>query len=168
MPPKEITLIIYFTSVTPENNAFWIDDAVWSGAGQNFNSHNWKGSGSATDPYLIQSEWDLVYLSWSLYTKNENSSSADNDIYFYEDKYFKQTANLDFAQYYWQPIGLQTKRDGSQDPVTFSGHYDGGKCTISGIYTSPGSTSRVNDYQGLFGVVGGENQDNIATISKKN
>ena len=168
MPPKEITLIIYFTSVTPENNAFWIDDAVWSGAGQNFNSYNWKGSGSATDPYLIQSEWDLVYLSWSLYTKNENSSSADNDIYFYEDKYFKQTANLDFAQYYWQPIGLQTKRDGSQDPVTFSGHYDGGKCTISGIYTSPGSTSGVNDYQGLFGVVGGENQDNIATISNIN
>ncbi len=165
MPTKQVTLTIYFTSFGPDNrNAYWTDQSIWSGAGQDFNDYSWAGSGSEADPYLIQSEWDLAYLSWSVYNKNENSVLADNDIYFYENVFFRQTKDLDFSAYYWQPIGLQTKRDGSSDPVAFSGHYDGDGFEISGIYTSPGSNA-ANDYQALFGVVMGETADKKASIS---
>ena len=133
---------------------YWTDEAVWSAAGKDFNNYSLSGSGSQEDPYLIQNEWDLAYLSWTIYTKNpieanQVVTSGSHD-YFYSDIYFEQTADLDLSAYYWQPIGISQLRDGTSATRGFSGCYDGGGHTASGVFTPAGEGNGYL-YQGLFG-----------------
>ena len=57
--------------------------------------------------------------------------------------------------HYWDAIGTSS--------YYFSGAYDGGEYTISGLYTEAGSGSTYN-YQGLFGYVRGQSSSTKATI----
>ena len=143
---------------------YWTDEAVWSAAGKNFNNYTLSGSGSQGDPYLIQSEWDLAYLSWTIYTKNPIKASHISSSCYYSGIYFEQTADLDLSAYYWQPIGIVFLRDGTSANRYFSGYYDGGSHTVSGVFT-PAGESNGYSYQGLFGFVGGQSSTNKATIS---
>ena len=147
------------------NIIYWTDETAWSSAGQDFNNYSWQGSGTEEDPYLIRSEWDLAYLSWTIYNDQVYGGSSNkfteyNNSYFYSNIYFKQTRNLDFSQYYWQPIGIYYTRDGGTAYRLFSGNYDGGNCTVSGVYTPEVPTNPTNSqqsahmFQGLFGLVG--------------
>ena len=54
--------------------------------------------------------------------------------------------------HYWDAIGYSSS-------YYFSGHYDGGEYTISGLYTKSGYS-----YQGLFGYVRGQSSSTKATI----
>ena len=113
--------------------------------------------GAEQNPYIIDSAEDLAGLSYLVYTKGE----ADNPLvsgtdysgdYIFQDKYFKQTANIDLSLYYWQPIGINYTREGTRRTNYFSGSYDGGNHTVSGIFT-PAGTTNAYSYQGLFGRV---------------
>lgn len=149
------------------NIIYWTDETAWSSAGQDFNNYSWQGSGTEEDPYLIQTEWDLAYLSWTIYNADEYGVTS-SDLYYYDGKYFLQTKDLNFEGYYWQPIGIYYTRDASSAPRFFSGNYDGGGCTISGIKTPavPSDETLTNgfNYQGLFGYVGA----NDVSITIKN
>ena len=144
---------------------YWTDEAVWSAAGKDFNNYTLSGSGGQDDPYLIQNEWDLAYLSWTIYTDNPIlASHVSSTDYYYFGIYFKQTADLDLSAYYWQPIGIQYLRDGTSADRYFSGCYDGGGLTVSGVFTPAGIGNGCN-YQGLFGYVEGQSSTSKATIS---
>ena len=143
---------------------YWTDEAVWSAAGKDFNNYTLSGSGSQADPYLIQNEWDLAYLSWTIYTTNPIQASHVSGSRYYSDVYFEQTADLDLSAYYWQPIGIQYLRDGTSATRSFSGSYDGGSHTVSEVFTPAGSSNGYS-YQGLFGRVSGQSSTSKATIS---
>ncbi len=97
-----------------------------------------SGDGSPGNPYQIATWQNLYWVS-------QNSDSWD--------KNFIQTANIDFTDAVpaittwngntgWTPIGNTTTR--------FTGTYDGGGHTISGLFID----RPAGDYQGLFGVTG--------------
>ncbi|MCK6614800.1 MAG: T9SS type A sorting domain-containing protein [Ignavibacteriaceae bacterium] len=99
-----------------------------------------SGSGTQVDPYLISTWQNLYWIS-------QNSSSWN--------KYFRQTADIDFADASpaintwdgnkgWLPIG------GSSSPY-FSGVYDGGDYTITGLYIYRTGTGN----NALFSVISG-------------
>ena len=81
-----------------------------------------------------------------------NTSSTNST---YCSLYYVQTADIDLSLHYWDAIGTSS--------YYFSGHYDGGEYTISGLYTKAGSSSSYS-YQGLFGYVRGQSNTNKATI----
>ena len=63
----------------------------------------------------------------------------------YRSKYYKQTANIDLAEYQWSPIGNY-----SNSNHYFSGHYDGGGYDISNLNIDSSA-----NYVGLFGYIYG-------------
>lgn len=82
------------------------------------------GSGTATDPWLIQSRAHLESLNE--YTGSEHT-----------DKYFKQIADIDLSGEPWDPIGRTT---------AFFGHYDGDGYSISNLTDS----DFISGHAGLF------------------
>ncbi len=114
-------------------------------------------AGTEQNPYIISSAQDLAGLSWLVYTCGQSGnplvSGTDYSSYYtFRGKYFKQTANIDLSEYYWQPIGTYYNRSGSTSRHYFSGSYDGGSYIISGVFTPSGSTNAYS-YQGLFGYI---------------
>ena len=141
----------------PTNTGYWTDTATQTALGVDFTNYSLSGSGTAESPYQINSETDLAFLSWTIYTDNVyggsgNKTTSGSLNYFYSGKYFKQTKDLDLSAYYWQPIGIYYLRDGTTVYRYFSGNYDGGGFTISGLYTPAGSGNAYSN-QGLFGNV---------------
>ena len=159
-----------FGTEIPEHEIiYWTDESVWSAAGKNFNNYSLAGSGTEEDPYLIQSETDLAFLSWTIYNDQvyggeENKYTSGINNYFYLDVYFKQTKNLDLSAYYWQPIGIDYTREGTSASRYFSGNYDGGGYTVSGVFTPAGSGDAYS-YQGLFGYIQGRSSTQRASIA---
>ena len=99
-----------------------------------------SGEGTAESPYLIP---DLATLE--IFRNYINAYNGAGE-------YFKLTADIDMSENYgadiggsevsWTPIG--------NGIVPFTGNFDGGGHTISGLYINAPSS----DKQGLFGVVG--------------
>ena len=151
-----------------DTSKYWTDEAAWSAAGKDFNNYTLSGSGSPGDPYLIQNEWDLAYLSWTIYAYNTIGTGqviiSGSFKYFYSGIYFKQTANLDLSAYYWQPIGVRQLRDDTSARRYFSGRYNGDGHIVAGIFTPAGKSGGYS-YQGLFGDVYGYSSTDRATIS---
>ena len=81
-----------------------------------------------------------------------NTSSTNST---YKSLYYVQTADIDLSLHYWDAIGTSS--------YYFSGAYDGGNFTISGLYTQAGSSSTYS-YQGLFGYVRGQSKKDKAII----
>ena len=144
-------------------NYYWTDKLAQNQLGVDFTNYTLSGSGSKTDPYLIQSETDLAFLSWTIYTGNAYNNHVSGS-YYYSDIYFKQTKNLDLSAYYWQPIGIGYTRDGTSASRYFSGNYDGGGYTVSGVFTPTGSSNGYS-YQGLFGYIQGRSSTQRASIA---
>ena len=67
---------------------------------------------------------------------------------YYRFNQFLLTSDLDLSDYWWDSIGLD-------DDHSFSGNFDGGGHTISGLYTKPSSNIQAYQaqYSGLFGYV---------------
>lgn len=98
-----------------------------------------QGSGTYSDPYIIGSLPDLLFLQGAI---NASASS-------YTNSYFLQTADIDLTPVCsaesgrsWIPIGDYSSEGG----FVFSGHYDGGGHSITGLYINGSSA-----YQGLWG-----------------
>ena len=133
---------------------YWTDEVAQEALGVDFDNYSLtKDTSASTTTYLIQSETDLAYLSWTIYTGNAYNNHVSGS-YYYSGIYFKQTKNLDLSAYYWQPIGIGYIRDGTSAARYFSGNYDGGGYTVSGVFTPAGSSNGYS-YQGLFGCVYG-------------
>lgn len=101
-----------------------------------------KGSGTETDPYLIETLADLMALSDSV---NYNTNIPEGAKYAkaFEGKYFKQTKAINAKDVYFPPIG------GSDGLYRFAGIYDGGNKAISNLTVDTGAKG----YAGLFGCV---------------
>ena len=128
--------------------AAWEDVSTWlAHAADNFE----KGSGTINDPYIIKTAEQLALLTKNVYYGFEN-----NDGYIYQNKYFKQVADIDLSQHIWVPIGVYYNLDYVITDYNFAGVYDGGGYTISGIKMLELSGEPYNR-RGLFGRVNGEN-----------
>ncbi len=153
----------------PTNTTYWIDETTQTALGVDFDNYTLTQDTSAsTTTYLIQSETDLAFLSWTIYNDNpfggsSNKVTSGSNNYFYSNITFKQTKDLNLSAYYWQPIGISYTREGTRASRHFSGNYDGDGYTISGVYT-PAGTDDGYSYQGLFGSVRGLSSTNKATI----
>ena len=154
-PTNEQTMVVEAATGPTNTSGSWITEGRYS-IDWYTNPGSNDGS-SASKPYIIDSAEDLAGLSWLVYTKGQ----ADNPLvsgtdysgnYIFRGKYFKQTINIDLSAYYWQPIGIRYTREGTTRQNYFSGSYDGGNHTVSGIYT-PAGTTNAYSYQGLFGYV---------------
>ena len=135
-------------------SGYWIDDNI---RGNSFDG----GSGTQDDPYKISTAKQLAYLSYMVYS---GEAPVTGSYYYYAGVYFVQTADIDLSGYYWQPIGIFNDRNGTQTQHYFSGNYDGGGFTISGMFT-PAGNSNAYSYQGLFGYVSEQNSTNLIQIS---
>ena len=122
-----------------------------------------RGSGTESDPFLIESADNLAYLAYVV-----------NKGYDTKDMYFRLTTDIDLngsADLQWTPIGCGTggkwfSEDGCfrgmpsngsfYDGVypRFRGHFDGGEHSVSNIYIDNSEGFYVNDI-GLFGLAEG-------------
>ena len=104
-------------------------DAIFKAVYKN----GWDGEGSGTeaDPYIISTIADFNQLA-----------SITASCYYYDGKYFRMDADLDFTGESFTPVGNSTK--------PFKGILDGEGHSISGIYVETADT-----YKGLFGIVNG-------------
>ncbi len=139
----------------PILDSYWIREGCYS-IEWFTNAEDGVGS-SAENPYIIDSAEDLAGLSWLVCTKGQSGNPLVEGVdysgnYIFQGKYFKQTVNIDLSAYYWQPIGTWYTRDGTSRDNFFSGSYDGGNHTVSGIFTPAGTTNAYSS-QGLFGYV---------------
>lgn len=91
------------------------------------------GTGSESDPYLINTVNDLFLLAHKV--------NSGDTTYNYAGANFLLTADLDLVGYLFTPIGTNT--------YPFKGNFDGGYHTISNVYINTLSVS----YDGLFGYV---------------
>ena len=125
---------------------------TWTSSGRYADSFAGGDGQSEATAYQISTPEQLARLA---YLVNNGSEQ-----YMFTNTYFVQTANLDMSEYWWDAIGTYTS---SSDYLAFSGRYDGGNFTISGLYTKSGSSSTYS-YQGLFGYVEGQSETNKAII----
>ena len=124
-----------YSATAPDSSTNWLDSSSTYDTA-------WDGEGTESDPYLISSEKELAGLSYRV-KNGENFSGI----------YFSQTTNLDMDNHYFTPIG-------GNDGVNFSGHYNGGSYTITGLFTESSC-----QYAGLFGRASGAELSNIAVIA---
>ena len=93
-----------------------------------------KGTGTETDPYLIETPQHLSYLS-------EMVSAGINT---YKGKYFKQTQDFDMKSLVFTPIGISAK-------YPFQGNYNGNNKFLSDIKIS----GNASNYAAVFGYIVG-------------
>ena len=104
--------------------------AQWDGT-----SSPWtQGTGTESNPYLIESPQHLAYLA-------DMVCSGMND---YNGKHFLLTHDISLSNQSWMPIG--------DNNHPFKGNFDGGGHTIDSMYINDNYT-----YAGLFGCIQGSN-----------
>ena len=119
------SMTIYKSGETYEVKADAIFKAVYK------NGWSGEGSGTEADPYIISTIADFNQLA-----------SITASCYYYDGKYFRMDADLDFTGESFTPVGNSTK--------PFKGILDGEGHSISGIYVETADT-----YKALFGIVHG-------------
>lgn len=110
-----------------------------------------QGDGSAENPYQISNEQELKALAFYV-----NDSSMT-----FKDKFFKQTADIALTEA-WSPIGLFGKNAYGLGNRPFSGTFDGGSKTISGM-----TITDTASYMGLFGLARGAVVKNVVLKGAK-
>lgn len=94
-----------------------VEKSIWTG-----NAEAWtQGSGTANDPYLIESAENLAWLAKSVNEKQDVDTVSGvspggaqwiayiyNDVYAYQNEYFRLVIDIDLQKgqgLYWEPIG---------------------------------------------------------------
>ena len=137
-----IMMMLLLTGIVAEAQT-----SVWDGSRKIWT----RGSGTETDPYLIESAEQLAFLSYMV-----NKSFDTQGLYFF------LTTDIDLngsEDQQWKPIGLYDKgfdedgcdrgkpyNTGYNPYPMFRGHFDGGGHVISNIYVD-----NEGGYAGLFG-----------------
>ena len=112
-----------------------------------FATSDWSGSGTKSNPYLIQSKNDLDKLA-----DNVNAGTS------YAGIYFKLTADING---FTKTIGLDNIDDSSDLP--FSGHFDGDLHTVTLNITGGTKNDLDAPYAAMFGYVDGGEIKNVIT-----
>ena len=116
---------------------------VWDGS-----SEPWtNGSGTETDPYLIETAANLAYLAQMV---NEGYQAQDMAVFRYT--YFKMTDDFDLNNINWTPIGNVNM---NMEGYYFAGIFDGWYHNIDHLRIQSNA-----DVCGLFGGLGGEIEGN--------
>ena len=129
--PMGVTEIIALFS-----NQFWIGDYQLS--------TGFSGSGTASDPYKINNEYDLALLSKIAY--EGGSFWYLNYTWQTHNTYFRLMDDIDLTGKLWYPIGVNS------DYQRFTGFFDGNNKTIINMTINSTTTTTV----GLFGTIGGD------------
>lgn len=103
--------------------------------------YQFKGSGTADDPYQISSKAELATMRDLI--NSEYSASRYNSCYYV------QTADIDLQYDNWTPIGIRLV-DGKEAGRSFFGNYDGQNHTIKNLFVV-----RDVKFAGLFGSING-------------
>lgn len=102
-----LCIMLFFTAIAANATQMWDGKT----------KEQWtKGSGTKSDPYLIETPANLAYLSAQV--KDGNT---------YKDVYFLQTDDIDLNSKSWTLIGINSK--------VFAGCYDGGQKQVKNIAT---------------------------------
>ena len=112
------------------------------------NAMDFKGSGTKSDPYLIENRSDLERMRDLINSKDYSP--------VFKSCYYLQTADIDLNDEKWIPIG-KAWANGEQNEHYFSGHYDGGQHWVTGL-----NVKEETKFAGLFGRVVGGNVENLA------
>ena len=110
-----ITIIAILLTI----NAFALD--IWDGTASPWTN----GTGTSSNPYLIETAENLAYLAQQV-----NSGYQAQGISVYKGKYFLLTDDLDLNNINWTPIGTANL---DMNGYIFSGIFDGGYHTISNL-----------------------------------
>ena len=117
---------------------------VWDGT-----SEPWtNGSGTETDPYLIETAANLAYLAEKV---NEGYQAQDMAVFRYT--YFMMTDDFDLNNINWTPIGNVNM---NLEGFYFAGIFDGWYHNIDHLRIQSNA-----DVCGLFGGLGGEIEGNM-------
>ena len=111
-----------------------------------------SGTGTSSDPYLINTAWQLAWLkAMTVFDKVGNNS--DKNQYNIPSKYYKLTTNI-FCEpgLNWKPIG--------NSQVAFNSNFDGGGNTIYGMNIT-------NSDQGHYGLFADADTATISNITVK-
>ena len=134
----------------PTNTSgYWTDEGRYDTTWYTGGNITLYGDGSESNPYKISTAAQLAGLSYLVYS---GTGYVEASNYFFAGKHFIQITNIDLSDYYWQPIGIEYDRSENSVYNYFSGNYDGGNFTISGVFTRTGDNNAYS-YQGLFGYV---------------
>ena len=128
---EDSTVTIYYSEVD-----------VWDGTSV---SGSLSGSGTAEDPYLIQSAADFAYFA-GVINAVEGAAGVNYKVTTFKDQYFKMTKSIDLNGNSLK-VGMHAGWNNYQG---FFGHFDGNNCSIRGINidNSTGTTSTA-----LFGCI---------------
>ena len=114
-----------------------------------------QGRGSEDDPYIIANVDDFKQFVAKV---NERwNSDYGGPVYEYKDRYFKQTADIDFSNETKDENGCNFHTYTYGNYGKFCGHYNGAGHTISGIVTRVHNT----DGTGVFGNVSEGSIENL-------
>lgn len=102
--------------------------------------YQFKGSGTASDPYQISSKEELTIMRNLI--NSEYSSSKYNACYYV------QTADIDLEGMTWEPIGVRLKN--GKGVSSFFGSYNGQGYEITNLYVN-----REEKFAGFFGSFNG-------------
>lgn len=142
-----------WTAAIPEDNWF---------AKEEYYKTNWQGEGTKESPYLITTEQELAGLSYQV-AKGEKFDSST---------YFQLTTDLSMGKHIWVPIGgkninvQEANYYSNNFEKVFSGNFNGGGFTISGLYFN-NEQSNYGNYIGLFGRINVSDRSTIENLSVK-
>ena len=115
------------------------------------NSDYLEGSGTAEDPFLIDSIGDLVLMRDAVNSDGGVIMTSDGNGVTAVSAFYRLTSDIDLSLVCskktgrsWAPIGDYSVNNG----WFFEGVFDGGGHTVSGLYIGNGKS-----YQGLFGYI---------------
>jgi len=123
--------------------------SVWDGSQLPFTN----GTGTQSDPYLIESAANLAHLAYLV----NNGIGAGSGNIVGQDIYYKMTINVDLngsQSFQWTPIGYYNS---FADFYYFGGHFDGNGKTIANLFINSTTLQRA----GLFGMMNGGSIKNV-------
>ena len=132
--------------------------STWDGTAESWT----KGSGTAEDPYLIESAQNLAYLAQQV---NAMNTHTGNYFDVFADTWFLLTTDLDLGGnegLLWTPIGKDNVANSIK--TDFAGHFDGGDHTIYNM-SIVAPENKKNSSFGLFGNAIGGSIKNITMAS---
>ena len=134
---------------------YYSEVSVWDGISV---SESLSGTGTATDPYLIQSAADFAYFA-SVINAVEGAAGTNYKVTTFKGQYFKMTKSVDLNGHYLI-VGMHAGWNNYQG---FFGHFDGNNCSIRDInvFSVTGKSSA------LFGcIASGATLKNLSVYGK--
>jgi len=143
-----------------------LEKSIWNGSAKPWT----HGSGTISDPYLIESAENLAWLAQSVnQAMDVGIDSSYHDVLAYQNIWFRQVIDIDLQKDYgllWDPIGNKHYPDSIGYCTCFCGHYDGNNHKIRNYEINIPMTEAIalnTYYYGLFGIVMNGSLANINT-----